>query len=589
MQTTALSPMQRQKSIDALKDRTLDVLVIGGGVTGAGAALDAVTRGLDVGLIEARDWASGTSSRSSKLIHGGLRYLQMLDFKLVREALTERGRLLTTIAPYLVEALPFIYPLTHKVWERAYVGAGLMLYDALSFAPGIKRGVPLHRHLSARGVKRLFPDLADSAAVGGIRYYDARVDDARLVATLVRTAVGHGALAASRTQAIGYLSEHGTVVGVRARDLESGAEFDIRARHVIGATGVWTDETESLDGLPSHADAAAATSPSGRGLKVRASKGMHIVVPGDRITGTAGIISQTEKSVLFIIPWDGYWVIGTTDTDWTQSKAHPVANATDVDYLLEHANSVLATTLTTADVMGTYAGLRPLLQPVADEAKSTAKVSREHTAATPAPGLTVIAGGKFTTYRVMAEDVVDQALGSQARANPSITAGLPLAGTEGFAVRRRQRAALARRYGWRLEQVDHLLGRYGSLIDEVLELIDADPSLGEPLPGADRYLKAEIVYAAANEGALHLEDVLTRRTRMSYDQRERGIAVAPAVADLMAPILGWDAAAKAAEVQSYRDRTEAELAAQLEPDDAHAAAIRESASEIRPTAAGAVR
>ncbi|WGW12557.1 glycerol-3-phosphate dehydrogenase/oxidase [Saxibacter everestensis] len=584
MKAAALSTDSRTAAIEQMKSgEVLDILVIGGGITGAGATLDAASRGLTVGLLEARDLASGTSSRSSKLIHGGLRYLQMLDFALVREALTERGRLLTTIAPYLVEAVPFIYPFKHKIWERAYVGAGLALYDALSFAGGTSRGVPLHRHLSRRGVHKLFPGLRDDAAIGGIRYYDAKVDDARLVTQLARTSASHGALIATRTQVIGYLSDRGRVTGVRAKDLESGEEFDVRASQVIGATGVWTEETESLPGLPSSTDTSAATSPVSRGLKVRASKGMHIVVSGERIVGNAGIISETEKSVLFIIPWDGYWIIGTTDTDWHHAKAHPVANSADIDYLLDHANQVLQSPLSRDDVIGTYSGLRPLLQPVQNAAKSTAKVSREHTAAQPAPGLTVIAGGKYTTYRVMAEDVVDLALGDEATSRPSLTAQLPIVGAEGFGIRFRQRSRIAHRYGWELHRVNHLLRRYGALIDELLELVDDRPELGEPLDGAEQYLKAEVVYAASHEGAMHLEDVLTRRTRLSYEQRERGMAASADVATLMAGVLGWSDAEKQQELDSYRKRVEAELAAQNQPDDEAATALREAVPEIQPT------
>ncbi|GAB3556722.1 glycerol-3-phosphate dehydrogenase/oxidase [Spelaeicoccus albus] len=582
MKAAALSQSSRLEAVEALGSREFDVLVIGGGVTGAGTALDAASRGLSVALVEARDYASGTSSRASKLIHGGLRYLQMLDFKLVREALTERGRLLTAIAPHLVQPVPFIYPFTHKVWERGYIGAGLMLYDGLSFAPGVHRGVPLHRHLSRRSMQKLFPEMREDAAVGGLRYYDAKVDDARFVATLIRTATSHGAVTASRMQATEYLTDHGHITGVVADDLESGQTVQIRARHVISATGVWTEATENLPGFPASPDAGASTSPTSRGLKVRASKGIHIVVPGDRIVGNAGMILNTEKSVLFIIPWDGYWVIGTTDTDWQLPKAHPVANATDIDYLLDHVNAVLKNPLTRDDVIGTYSGLRPLLQPVSTDAQSTAKVSREHTAATPAPGLTAIAGGKFTTYRVMAEDVVDQALGPEAKGNPSITANLPMLGAEGFKVRMRQRGRIAAKYGWEIGRVNHLLRRYGGLIDEILELIDADPSLGEPLPGAEQYLKAEVTYAVTHEGALHLEDVLTRRTRLSYEQPERGLAASDTIADLMGRELGWSDQERNDEIAAYRARVDAERAAELEPDDESAAAVRARAEEIMP-------
>lgn len=573
MKTATLSPAARSRAVDALTSTEFDVLVIGGGVTGAGAALDAASRGFSVAVIEAGDYGCGTSSRASKLIHGGLRYLQMFDFKLVREALTERGRLLTEIAPHLVQPVPFLYPFTHRMWERAYVGTGLMLYDALSFTPGIHRGVPLHKHLSRGGLRKRFPGLRDDAAVGGLRYYDAKVDDARFVTTLIRTAASHGAVAANRIQATGYLSDHGQVTGVLAQDLEDGATLQIHARRVISATGVWTEETEDLPGL----DDLTGTSSSTR-LNIHPSKGVHIVVAGDRIAADAGMILPTKQSVLFIIPWDGYWIIGTTDSEWKQGKTDPTANATDIDYLLGHANAVLRQPLTRDDVIGTYAGLRPLLEEIDPQTEGSAKISREHTAATAAPGLTTIAGGKFTTYRVMAQDAVDHALGSDAGNYPSITAHLPILGAEGAEVRTRQRDRIAARYGWESERVDRLLRRYGALIDELFELIAADSSLADPLPGADRYLKAEATYAVTHEGALHLEDVLTRRTRLSYEQPERGLAPAEEVADLIGRELGWTDAQRSAEIASYRERVRAEQEAERDSTDRVASAVTASAA-----------
>ena len=423
MRTSALTPQGRQHAIDALaatsEGEPLDVLVIGGGVTGAGIALDAVTRGLRVGIVEAQDWASGTSSRSSKLVHGGLRYLQMLDFHLVHEALTERDLLLKKIAPHLVRPVSFLYPLENAYWERAYVGAGVALYDTLaSIAPG-KRAMPWHRHVSRAGMERLFPDLRHDAAVGAVRYYDASVDDARLVTTLIRTATSYGALAASRTQVVELTKRTtGVVNGAVLVDLETGTRFTCHADQVINATGVWTETTEALAGTDG-------------GLHVLASKGIHIVVPRERIRGDVGLILQTEKSVLFVIPWSRYWVIGTTDTPWKQELVHPVATADDIDYVIEHANAVLSSPLSRDDVVGWWAGLRPLLQPGTKEGTSSAKVSREHTVASPTPGLTVIAGGKLTTYRVMAKDAVDFAIGERAASLPSLTDRIPLAGAEG--------------------------------------------------------------------------------------------------------------------------------------------------------------
>ncbi|WP_336026658.1 glycerol-3-phosphate dehydrogenase/oxidase [Geodermatophilus sp. FMUSA9-8] len=577
--STALSPEVRTAALARMSADVLDVLVIGGGVTGAGAALDAASRGLSVGLVEQRDWASGTSSRASKLVHGGLRYLEMLDFALVREALHERGLLVGRLAPHLVHPVPFLYPLRHRVWERAYTGAGIALYDTLGGLLGRVggHGVPLHRHVSKKELRRIAPSLKDDVAVGAIRYWDAKVDDARLVQVLVRTAVGHGALAASRTQVVGYLEEDGRVAGVRAVDLETGRELEIRARHVVGATGVWTDQTQELF--------------AARGLTVRASKGVHIAVPREVIAGEDGFILRTEKSVLFIIPWPTHWVIGTTDTPWDLAKDHPVASAADVDYLLEHANEVLERPLTRDDVLGVYTGLRPLLQPVGEDGEATTRVSREHTVATVRPGLTVIAGGKYTTYRVMARDVVDMALADRAPGEDpdapvpaSLTEELPLAGADGYRVRWNRKAHLARAHGWTETRVEHLLDRYGSLVDELLALVDADPELGRPLEGAPDYVRAEVVYAVTAEGALHLEDVLTRRTRLSYEQSNRGTASARPAAELMAGLLGWDAAQTEREVATYLARVEAERAAEAMPDDTSAERARLQAPEIRPFA-----
>ena len=319
---SALSPEARIRGLDAMTTEELDVLVVGGGVVGAGVALDAVTRGLSTGLVEQRDLASGTSSRSSKLIHGGLRYLEMLDFGLVREALQERGLLLTRLAPHLVRPVPFLYPLTHKVWERPYVGAGLALYDAMAMAGKYDMGVPKHRHLTRKSVARIAPDFAPESIAGAIRYYDCQVDDARLVMTIARTAASHGAHVATRVKVTGFLREGERVVGVRARDLEHGTDLEIRARVVVNAAGVWTDDIQEMVG--------------GRGqLNVQASKGIHLVVPRDRIRSEAGFIVRTEKSVLFVIPWGRHWIIGTTDTPWDLDKAHPAASRTDIDYILE--------------------------------------------------------------------------------------------------------------------------------------------------------------------------------------------------------------------------------------------------------------
>ena len=567
MRSVALSPEARTASLRAMASGELDVLVIGGGVVGSGAALDAATRGLTVGLVDARDFASGTSSRSSKLIHGGLRYLEMLDFRLVAEALAERGLLIQHLAPHLVRPVPFVYPLQHHVWERFYAGAGVALYDSLGYLSGRSRGLPHHRHLTRRGARKVVPSLRADALTGALEYYDAQVDDARHTMMIARTAAAYGAHVATRARVVDMLKDSGRVVGAVVQDLESGEHLEIRAKQVINATGVWTDDTQGLAGE--------------RGLfKVRASKGIHLVVPRDRIRGEAGLILRTEKSVLFVIPWGRHWIIGTTDTDWDLDKAHPAASAADIDYLLQHVNAVLEQPLTHDDVEGVYAGLRPLLS---GESESTSKLSREHAVAIPVPGLVVVAGGKYTTYRVMAEDAVDAAVhGMDQNVPASVTADVPLLGAEGFQALRNATAQLARRSGLHKARIEHLLGRYGSLIDEVLDVAASDRTLAEPLSGADDYLRAEIVYAASHEGARHLEDILARRTRISIETFDRGEGAAEEAARLVAPVLGWSDEQIEREVDHYRKRVQAERESQRMPDDATADAARLGAPDVVP-------
>jgi glycerol-3-phosphate dehydrogenase len=561
-----LSPGARGAALRAMSDaREVDVLVIGGGVVGAGAALDAVTRGLTTAIVDARDWASGTSSRSSKLIHGGLRYLEMLDFGLVNEALYERGLLVSRLAPHLVRPVRFLYPLQHRVWERAYVGAGVALYDVMSATGRGGRGLPRHRHLTRRHALREAPCLAPHALTGAVQYYDAQVDDARHTMMLVRTAVSYGALAANRTKVVGFLREGERVTGATLLESDSGAFLDVRAKQVINATGVWTDDTQSL------ADTRGQ-------FHVRASKGIHLVVPRDRLQSNTGLILRTETSVLFVVPWGRHWIIGTTDTDWSLDKSHPAASSRDIDYVLEHVNSVLRSPLNREDVEGVYAGLRPLLS---GESESTSKLSREHVVGHPVPGLVVVAGGKYTTYRVMAADAVDEAVrGLDQKVPASCTDTIALVGADGFQARVNQRLAISASSGLHVARIDHLLGRYGSLIDEVTPLVEADRSLAEPLPGADDYLRAEVVYACTHEGARHLEDVLARRTRISIESWDRGINAAPVAAALMAGALGWDAGRTEREVAYYRARVRAERESQEQPDDATADAARLLAPDI---------
>jgi glycerol-3-phosphate dehydrogenase len=551
-----------------LGEEHFDVVVIGGGVVGSGAALDAATRGLKVALIEARDLAAGTSSRSSKLFHGGLRYLEQMNFTLVREALRERELMLSRLAPHLVKPVPFLYPLRRRVWERPYVGAGLARYDTLGGA----RSAPRHRHLTRNAARALCPALRQDALIGAVQYYDAQADDARHTLTVARTAAHHGAIVRNSTEVVDLIREGGRVTGARLRDVETGATTTIRARVVISCAGVWTDDVQRLTG--------------GRGrFNVRASKGVHIVVARDRISSETGLILRTERSVLFVIPWNEHWLIGTTDTDWTLDKAHPAASRADIDYLLDHVNAVLATPLTHHDVLGVYAGLRPLL---AGESEDTSQLSREHAVARPLPGLVSIAGGKYTTYRVMAADAVDAATADIDRPlPPSVTEHIPLLGAEGYHAMVNQLDRLAGAHGLPTWRMRHLIDRYGSLTDEVLAAAADDATLLEPVPGADSYLRAELLYSATHEGALHLDDVLTRRTRISIETPHRGVDSALPTATLIGEALGWNSDRIASEVETYHARVDAERSSQQKADDQAADTTRLTAPDNRLLAAPA--
>lgn len=556
-----LSPAQRSTAMGRMRHEVFDIVVIGGGVTGAGVALDAATRGLSVALVEQRDLAAGTSSRSSKLIHGGLRYLEQLNFGLVREALHERGLLLHRLAPHLVRPVPFLYPLTHAVWERPYVTAGVTLYDALAGSDNL----PRHRQLSRRGALKVAPGLRGSSMVGAIKYWDAQVDDARHTMMVARTAVEHGAAVVTSARVTELVREGDRVAGVVVNDLESGEVVEIAARQVVNATGVWADDIQKM---------------AGRGrIHVRASKGVHLVIPRDRFQSDAGVILRTETSVLFIIPWGRHWLIGTTDTDWDLARAHPAASATDIQYLLDRVNQVLTTQLTHDDVEGVYAGLRPLLW---GESEDTSQLSREHAVSVTAAGLITIAGGKYTTYRVMAQDTVDTAAhGLDEKVPDSVTATVPIVGGAGYKAMWNQRHDLAAGSGLHVARIEHLLQRHGTLVTEVLDLLAQRPELATALPRADDYLEVEIVYAASHEGALHLEDVLARRTRISIESWDRGLEAAPVVARLMGEVLGWDDDTRARELEHYRGRIKAEHESQGMPDDRTADAARMGAPDVR--------
>lgn len=537
-----LSTASRARSIDYLRDHDVDVVVIGGGVVGCGAALDAAVRGLSVALVEQSDLAAGTSSRSSRLAHGGLRYLEQREFSLVHEALTERGLLLDRLAPHLVRPIPFLFPVGRK-WERPYVASGVRLYDALSRIGSYGGTMPRPKSLNVEEAKELAPDLDAGEIAGAVRFHDAQIDDARHTVAVARTAAGHGAHVLTRTRVTDLLRDGDRVTGVRVEDELTGTRLDIRARVVIAAVGIWTDEILRL------VDAEAPE-------RVQQSKGVHLVVRGEAIRSTTAIIARTPASVLFLLPWGGDWIVGTTDTerDDDESLADPEATEDEIAYLLGQANRWLARPLRREDVIGTYAGYRPL---VAEEsAEATTQVSREHMVFHPVPGLVAIAGGKYTTYRVMAADAVDAAVADldEDSLPASSTADIPLVGAVGFTDLWADRASLAERWDLPVETVERLLRRHGSRVSEVFDALDADPSLRTPLPPEGRHLAAEAVVAVTSQGALDLEDVLVRRLRITPESPDHGRAAATAVAPLIAPLLGWDEARVAAEIAAYADR-----------------------------------
>jgi len=531
---SSLNPDQRAEDLSRLAKEHFDVLVIGGGINGVGVALDAVTRGLTVALVESDDFASGTSSRSSKLIHGGLRYLEQYDFKLVREALHERELLVSSLAPHLVKPVAFLYPLHEKVKERTYVGAGLALYDALR---GFKRALPGHKHLSQKTISEIAPSLRTDVVTGAIRYFDAQVDDARHTMMIARTAKRHGAAIITHAKVDSLIKKGKRVTGAVVADLNSKKKINVKASTVIMCAGVWSDQLHKSFGIEP-------------GYEVKMSKGVHITLPGNAIKADEGIIIKTAVSVLFIIPWKDQWMIGTTDTEYLGDPNSPLADRSDVQYIIEQANRVLSPRISSEQVIGVFAGLRPLVANKKDV--DTTKLSREHTVDRPVPGFVSLAGGKYTTYRVMAKDAVDMATNDITKlTSESITSKLPIIGADGYWALTQQVDALAARYNLKTETIVHLLNRYGSDISDLLELISEDRKLATPVTRDLPYLKAEIVYAVIAEGAQTVADVMERRTRIWFEAPNFGMDLAQSIADLMASYLGWKVPQKKASVAEY--------------------------------------
>jgi len=531
----------RAQALHAMAAEPVDLLIIGGGIVGAGIARDAALRGIRTALIDKGDFGSGTSSNSSRLIHGGLRYLERRDFRLVFEASRER-RILMKTAPHLVRPLPFLFPTYRGARVPAWqLRAGMWLYDALAAF----RNVRLHRWLSSRKVRRAEPGLRDKDLKGAGLYYDAQTDDARLVLAIVRSAAQAGALVANYAEATSLLKPDGRVRGAVVRDVLSGDTRAVRALVVVNATGPWVDRVRRLD------DPEAAP-------LLRLTKGAHVAVPRHRVgtTHAVTITSPIDGRVMFVLPWGDQAYIGTTDTDADVRPEDVRASGDDVIYLLRSANAFFPNArLSPKDVVATWAGLRALLRP--DRNLAPSEVSREHRIVESASGLFTIAGGKLTTYRVMGRDMVDRVaarlrdLDGRPLARRPPTDRLPLPGGE--AADLEVVVQQCRDHGLSERLARHLVARYGTEAMALVNQVKQDPGLGKPIVPDQPVLWAEVVHAARREMALGLADVLIRRTHLYYDDPGHGVAQAAAVAERLGGELGWDDARQADEVGAYLD------------------------------------
>ncbi|HEY1282113.1 MAG TPA: glycerol-3-phosphate dehydrogenase/oxidase [Acidimicrobiales bacterium] len=527
MPPTGVVPFQRAAMLRRLADETFDVVVVGGGITGVGVALDAARRGLRTALVEKDDFASGTSSKSSKLVHGGLRYLQQGEIRLVYEALAERQRLRHN-APHLVRVLPFLIPiLTRDGVVNAKIaralGTAMWGYDLTG---GLRIG-KRHKRISAAEALAYVPTMPPERVSSAYLYYDARADDARLCLTVARTAASYGAAVVNHAAVTGLRKgADGTVTGVVVS--ADGTDIDVATAVVVNATGVWSDEVRALD---------EGTHPD----SIRPAKGIHLTLPWDKVRNEIAVVIPVPKDrrSLFVVPWGDRTYVGTTDTDYDGPLDDPRCTPDDVAYVLRALNRSITTGITEADIVGTWAGLRPLVKQAGGR---TADLSRRHQVTTSPSRVVSVTGGKLTTYRRMAADTVDEVMDLLERRGRSRTKRLRLLGAEGYVEPAESAAEAA-----------HLAGRYGSEALVVEALLDTDPALRAPLVPGLPYLAAEAVHAARHEMATTLDDVLARRTRARLLARDASIAAAPAVAALLAPELGWDEATEAAQVRAYVD------------------------------------
>ncbi len=559
----ATTPLQRRAyDLAELANEAWDVVILGGGIVGSGALLDAASRGLRAALIEQDDIAAGTSSRSSRLIHGGLRYLEQLRFPLVREALAERRRLLRN-APHLVTLEPLLFPIYGIPFlHKAFYDAGLTLYDLL----GARHDGGWHRRLSTTETLEIAPSLRRDGLRGGLLYHDGMEDDARFTLAVLRTALASTAapVAVTRVRATGLETSgtSGTVRSVRARDLLSGQDIEIQTRAVVDATGAWAAD-------PAH----PFTSPS---MRILPSRGAHLVVPRSRIASAAGLAIRVPGKLVFLVPWPDHWLIGTTDAPYEGRSDRPAADGWEVDELLAAVNATLDVDLLRTDVVGTYAGLRPLIAP---SEGSTVRASREHQVTVEPNGVVRIGGGKYTTYRVMARDVIDAVLGGDgAVRRPSRTADWQLLGAaDRPALDRLVRdlgtiPELARTHP---DAATRLVARHGTDAAGVAAL-GGELDLLRPLVAGRPFLEAEVAWAVRHELALSVDDVLSRRFRLSPELADRGADVAPRVAAIMARELAWGATRLVLETEVYLANASREFA--VAPAEATVEAVVDEAS-----------
>ena len=544
----------RAAALRRLAEEQLDVLVVGGGITGAGVAVDAAARGLRTGLVERHDFASGTSSKSSKLVHGGLRYLQQREFRLVYEALAERQRLRHT-APHLVRLLPFLIPVFGKGGVinpklAKALNSALWMYDLTG---GARIG-KLHEQISADEAVAHMPTLRRDRVVSGFIYHDAQTDDARLTLALARTAADLGAAVANWTTVVGFQKDgEGTVTGATIQPMRGeepdGPPVEVRASVVVNAGGVWSDAVAALD--LGHDPAT-----------IRPAKGIHITVPWEKVRNDIAAVVPVPKDrrSVFVVPQGDRTYIGTTDTDYDGPIDEPTCSAEDVRYLLDAMNASLTEPLTEEDVVGTWAGLRPLVSggSTAQKTTKTKDLSRRHKVARSAGGVIAVTGGKLTTYRKMAADAVDAAVELLGHGGRSQTRRLRLHGAEGHA--ELLEGGAAARLGIAEDELARLAGRYGGDARAVAAMIAADPSLGAPLVATLPFTRAEALYAARYEMVGSLDDLLGRRLPARWQARDATADAAEDAARLVAADLGWDEARIVAEVDALRASIDRERA-----------------------------